>query len=134
MVVQILGGLAHQVPLSWDFTSKNTGVGCHFLLQGIFLTPGLNPRLLPFLHWQVDSLPLAIWEAHVNQLYSNKIFLKIKMCHSCGPIDKYKYLSLTRYPVSNLGTWDEVTILVCTHTQPSLFVLIECEPLQETCE
>ena len=22
----------------WDFSGKNTGVGCHFLLQGIFLT------------------------------------------------------------------------------------------------
>ena len=26
----------------WDSPSKNTGVGCHFLLQGIFLTQGLN--------------------------------------------------------------------------------------------
>ena len=25
---------------------KNTGVGCHFLPQGIFLIHGLNPRLL----------------------------------------------------------------------------------------
>ena len=28
------------------FPGKNTGVGCHFLLQGIFLTEGLNPGLL----------------------------------------------------------------------------------------
>ena len=27
----------------WDFPGKNTGVGCHFLLQGIFATHGLNP-------------------------------------------------------------------------------------------
>ena len=27
----------------WDFPGKSTGVGCHFLLQGIFLTQGLNP-------------------------------------------------------------------------------------------
>ena len=27
----------------WNFSGKNTGVGCHFLLQGIFLTQGLNP-------------------------------------------------------------------------------------------
>ena len=26
-----------------DFPGKNTGVGCHFLLQGIFTTQGLNP-------------------------------------------------------------------------------------------
>ena len=30
----------------WDFSGKNTGVGCYFLLQGIFLTQGLNPGLL----------------------------------------------------------------------------------------
>ena len=30
----------------WDFPGRNTGVGCHFLLQGIFLTQGLNPGLL----------------------------------------------------------------------------------------
>ena len=35
---------------------KNTGLGCHFLLQGIFPIQGSNPRLL---HWQVDSLPLS---------------------------------------------------------------------------
>ena len=36
----------------WNFPGKNTGTGCHFLLQGIFLTQGLNPHLL---HWQRDS-------------------------------------------------------------------------------
>ena len=29
----------------WDFPGKNTGVGCHFLLQEIFPTQGLNPSL-----------------------------------------------------------------------------------------
>ena len=40
----------------WDFPGKNTGVGCHFLLQGIFLTQGSNLHLLWLL--QADSLPL----------------------------------------------------------------------------
>ena len=31
--------------LPWDFQGKSTGVGCHFLLQGIFPTEGLNPGL-----------------------------------------------------------------------------------------
>ena len=43
---------------SWNYLGKNTRVGCHFLLQGIFLTQGLNPSLLHLLHWQADSLPL----------------------------------------------------------------------------
>ena len=29
----------------WDFPGKNTGVGCHFLLQGIFPTQGSNPSI-----------------------------------------------------------------------------------------
>ena len=40
--------IAHQAPL-WDFPGKNTGVGCHFLLQGIFQTQGLNLQLLHLL-------------------------------------------------------------------------------------
>ena len=51
-----LQDIAQQAPLSMEF-SRNTGVGCHFLLQGIFLTQGLNPHLLSLLHWQAGSLP-----------------------------------------------------------------------------
>ena len=29
----------------WDSPGKNNGVGCHFFLQGIFPTRGLNPGL-----------------------------------------------------------------------------------------
>ena len=34
----------------WYFSGKNTGVGCHFLFQGIFLTQGSNQCLLSLLH------------------------------------------------------------------------------------
>ena len=40
------------------YLGKNTEVGCHFLLQGIFPTQESNPHLLWLLHWQADSLPL----------------------------------------------------------------------------
>ena len=43
----------------WHSQGKNTGEGCHALLQGIFPTQGSNPRLLRLLHWQVSSLPLV---------------------------------------------------------------------------
>ena len=39
-----------------DSPDKNTGMGCHALLQKIFPTQGSN---LCLLHWQVDSLPLS---------------------------------------------------------------------------
>ena len=43
----------------WNFPGKNTGVGCQFLLQGIFPTQGSDVHLLCLLHWQLDSLPLS---------------------------------------------------------------------------
>ena len=46
---------ACQAPLSWGSPGKNTGVGCHFLLQGIFPTQGLSPRL-PHCRWVLSSL------------------------------------------------------------------------------
>ena len=49
--------VAHQAPLSVGL--QNTGMGCYFLLQGIFLIQGLNPSLLYLPHWQVGSLPLS---------------------------------------------------------------------------
>ena len=41
------------------FQAKNTGAGCHFLLQGIFPTQGSNSHLLLLWYWQEDSLPLS---------------------------------------------------------------------------
>ena len=40
----------------WDFSGRNTGVGCYAFLQGIFLTQGSNLHLL---HQQTGSLPLS---------------------------------------------------------------------------
>ena len=40
----------------WDFPSKNTGVGGHFLFQRIFPTQGSNPCLLHVLSWQGEFL------------------------------------------------------------------------------
>ena len=42
----------------WASPGENPGVGCHALLQGLFLTQGLNSRLLRLLRWQC-SLPPA---------------------------------------------------------------------------
>ena len=49
---------------SWDAPGKNTGVGCHFLLQAIFLTQGLNLRLFmsPALAGEFFTIS-STWEA-----------------------------------------------------------------------
>ena len=47
-------------PYPWNSPGKNTGVGCHALLQGIFQTQGSKLHLLCLLPWQaVFFLPLA---------------------------------------------------------------------------
>ena len=60
----------------WDFPGNSTGVGCHFLLQGIFPTQGLNPGLLhcrqmlyPLSHqgsckWSLLLYNQAIWNSN----------------------------------------------------------------------
>ena len=50
---------AHQAPPPTEFPRQECWRGCHFLLQSIFPTQGSNPRLLCFLPWQADSLPLS---------------------------------------------------------------------------
>ena len=58
----------------WDFPGKNTGAGCHFLLQGIFLTQRSNLCLVRLLLWQANSNHWATWEVHfyiLDLLFSN---------------------------------------------------------------
>ena len=46
----------------WDFPGKNTGVGCHFLLQGSFLTQGSN---LCLLHCKWILYHWTIWDTYI---------------------------------------------------------------------
>ena len=43
----------------WDSPGKNTGMGCHALFQGIFLTQGLSLCLLCLLHCRHVLYPLS---------------------------------------------------------------------------
>ena len=65
----------------WDFPGKTTGVGCHFLLQGIFLTERLNP---------------SVCISHT----AGRFF-----CHGGSPLYGYRLLFLTpfsRLPVAQM--------------------------------
>ena len=74
--------------------SKNTGVGCHFLLQGIFLIQGLNPHPLIFLT-QGSSLHLLCllhWQAG--------FFVIVFVINSWQPLGN---LILVKNPPANAG-------------------------------
>ena len=73
--------VAHQAPLSMGFPGKNTGVHCHFFLQGIFLTEGLNPSLL---HQQADSLPLSyLGSPHIQNKNPKLILSSLWLLYYC---------------------------------------------------
>ena len=51
--------IACQAPLSMGFSRQEHWSGLPVPPAGIFPTQGLNPHLLPLLHWQAGSLPLV---------------------------------------------------------------------------
>ena len=73
--VQVFGNLktvAHQYS-----PGKNTGMGCHTLLQGIFLTQGSNSSLIsPTLVGRLFT-PGATWEAHLCILFYMQQFVPL---------------------------------------------------------
>ena len=70
----------------WDFPGKNTGVPCHFPLQGIFLTQGSNPCFLHcrwiLYHWAtslVQSLS-RVWLLEIPWTTAHQASLTITNC------------------------------------------------------
>ena len=77
--------VAYRLLLPWDFPSKKTGVGCHFLLQEIFPTQGLNTGPLhcrqTLYHLSHQGCPMwyicasyiykewSIWYRHIPFIY-----------------------------------------------------------------
>ena len=76
----LLPGKSHGLCLTrllqqWNFPGKSTGVGCHFLLQGIFPTQGLN---LGLLHLQVDTLPSGPPGKPRSQVYTPQLIMCLR--------------------------------------------------------
>ena len=73
-----------------DSPGKNTGVGCHALLQGIFPTQGLNPGLL-----------------HCRQIFYS-------LSHPGKP-HMYTYIGI--YIIINIALYICVCVCVCNTTE-----------------
>ena len=86
----------------WDFPGKSTGVGCHFLLQGIFPTQGLNPG---FWHCRHTLHPLS---HHINSWeYPKKDILQALNWYNLNPSDGFY--------VRNKLMWKKCNSLVMDH-------------------
>ena len=86
--------VAHQRLCPWDFPGKNVGVGCYSLLQGIFLTQGLNLGLLHcrqiLYHLTHQGSPfLGLWPNH-SSLQSQQLqicfHVAFFVCIICFPL------------------------------------------------
>ena len=65
----------------------DTGVGCHTLLQGLFLTQGLSPCLLHLLDWQAGSIAEAL-KISLNNTAAATAAKSLQSCPTlCDPID-----------------------------------------------
>ena len=67
----------------WDFPGKYTGVGCHFLLQEIFPTQGLNQGLL---HYRQMLYCLS----HQGSLPRTTLISVLKVWHPWSPLSQGK--------------------------------------------
>ena len=80
--------VACQAPLSMEFSSKNTGVGNHFLLQGIFLTWGTNLGLLHcnqiLYHWINREWPPYFTEKEAEAPEKRKQKQRLFKTHPVG--------------------------------------------------
>ena len=83
----------------WNFPVQNTGVGCHFLLQGILPTQGSNSRLLHLLHQQVDSLPLHHLGSHTNFCKPSQFQIGLYLAWSLVTVTKGLTCFLRKEPI-----------------------------------
>ena len=91
---------------SWNSPGKNIGVGCHFLLQGIFLTQGSNPHLL---HWQADALPLSHLRSQISELHGPKRQYEELMLLNCGAGEDF-WESLGQHGDQASQSWRKSTL------------------------
>ena len=97
-----------------NFPGQNTGMDCHFPLQGMFLPQRWNPCLLCLLHWQVDSLPLSHLGNH-HYYYHHIIISQPFHPKSLGTWPHHPALLSLRPKVEGLG---RVEWLPCLKSNP----------------
>ena len=108
-------GLEPARPLcSWNSPGKNTGVGCHFLYQWIFLTLGsspclMSPALAPglFSTWEAQNYHMTqqfhswyIWKKKNSQSTNSEThmhrYINSSIIYSCQEMEA-TYMSINRW-------------------------------------
>ena len=129
--------VACQASLSWNFPGKNTGLGCHFLLQGIFPGQGSDPCLLRLLCCRQTLHHCAPREAWVLCMRRAVAFVLMELVgsavsHTLTPRVRVRLLrphrlQHARLPCPSLSPW--VCSLVSIELTMPSNRLILCRPL-----
>ena len=83
LTLQLHGLQPTRLLCPWDSPGKNTGVGYHALLWGIFLTQGLNLHLLGFLHCRqilTSELQRTWTQSHSFQIQGKEMETQVLFC------------------------------------------------------
>ena len=109
----------------WDSPGKNTGVGCHALLQGISPTQGSNPSLL---HWQVGSSLLShLVKTQTKILLVGHRSFSLRFGNIFLPLSQCLFSSLTLGLQGNVDRELDLFGLLALRLQwLSLYLLISC--------
>ena len=137
----------------WGFPGKNTGVGCHFLLLGIFPTQGSNLQLLNcrriLYHWVnreaehpwqlknynqrrdfiIISLGLRLLSLELDYVYislSVKFLVKIYL-QSCTTLRKWIYENWQDRCWPSKGGWLQILLYLALRTSGFLWLQMEGE-------
>ena len=129
--------MVHQAPLSVEFPGKNAEVGCHALVQGIFLTQGSNLHLLGLLHWQTGSLlpeppgkPHFFLSLVVHSSLSYACAFPCSVGEACRDLPPWLLVHLFVLSLSNLMDMDNVvncfivSIFKEEHMPPHFYLFI----------
>ena len=115
----------------WNFPGKNTGVGCHFLLPGIFLTQGSNPRYLPCRRSSVLQADVSllshqripfIWLQSPEQHLTYPCEIPFWDCHLHFSLN-FANTNLTIFPVNRSGLLALICEVQDFKLWPSLLLL-----------
>ena len=81
--LQLCPTLCDPMPVSsiHEILQARSGVGCHALLQGIFLTQGSNPCLFCLLHGLAGSFPLVSPGKQILPLILEKLLYQLSFSH-----------------------------------------------------
>ena len=104
----------------WASTGKNTGVGCHAPLQGVFPTHGSPPCLFSLLHWQAGPFFFFFFPINYSEVYTS---VALTIAQSSPLSISRKFASSPNKPVCPLSSKSPFSTPSRSWSAPFYFLL-----------